>query len=62
MFTILTVVMVLWMKKIDIFRGAWVAQLVKHRILDLSSGLDCFMIKIVRSTLVLGSVLGMKPT
>ena len=40
-------------------RGAWVAQLVKHLTLDLSSGLD---LRVVSSSPVLGYALSMKPT
>ena len=39
--------------------GAWVAQLVKHLSLDLSSGLD---LGVVSSSSALGSVLGAEPT
>ena len=39
--------------------GVWVAQLVKHLTLDLSSGLD---LRVVSSSPSLGSTLGMEPT
>lgn len=40
-------------------RDTWVAQLVKHLTLDLSSGLD---LRVGSSRPVLGSSLGMEPT
>ena len=39
--------------------GTWVAQLVKHSILNLSSGLD---LRVMSSSPVLGSMLGMEST
>ena len=44
---------------IQILGGAWVAQLVKSPILDLSSGLD---LRVGSSSPVLVYALGMKPT
>ena len=44
--------------KIDT-KGTWVAQWVKHLTLDLSSGLD---LRVVSSSPMLGSTLGVKPT
>jgi len=39
--------------------GAWVAQLVKHLTFDLSSGFD---LRVMSSSPMLGSVLGVEPT
>ena len=39
--------------------GAWVAQLVKHLILDFSLGYD---LRVLSSGPVLGSMLGVEPT
>ena len=38
---------------------AWVAQSVKHLLLDLSSGLD---LRVLSSSPTLGSMLGMEPS
>jgi len=43
----------------DLERGAWMAQSVKRLTLDLNSGLD---VRVVSSSLVLGSTLDMEPT
>ena len=40
-------------------RGAWLAQLVKHLSLDLSSGLD---LRVMSLSPALGSTLGLEPT
>ena len=40
-------------------RGVWVAQLIKHLTLDLSSGFD---LRVMSLSPVLGSTLGMEPT
>ena len=45
--------------KRELLGDAWVAQLVKHMTLDLSSGLD---LKVLSSNPALGSTLGMEPT
>ena len=41
------------------YRGAWVAQLIKHLTFDLSSGLDHM---VMSSSPVLGSMLDVEPT
>ena len=46
-------------KKDPGFRSTWVAHLVKHPTPDLSSGLD---LRIVSSSPMLGSMLGVEPT
>ena len=49
----------MWNLKSKTNGGAWVAQSVKHRTLDLSSGLA---LRVVSSSPTLGSMLGMEPT
>ena len=45
--------------KLEHWWGTWAAQSVKHLTLNLSSGID---LRILSSSLTLGSTLGMEPT